>query len=86
MVRLDRFLISEDWDCLFGGVNQSILPRPSLDHFPILLEGGRRRATGPAPFRFENMWIKEEGFKDLIRDWWKSFEFRGTSNCLDGKD
>ena len=82
MVRLDRFLFSEDWDCLFGGVNQSILPRPTLDHFPILLEGGRRRATGPAPFRFENMWIKEEGFKDLIRDWWKSFEFRGTSNYV----
>ena len=28
------------------------------------------------------MWIKEEGFKDLIRDWWQSFEFRGTSSYV----
>ena len=21
---------------------------------------------GPLPFRFENMWLKEEGFKDLL--------------------
>ena len=43
---------------------------------------GKEKATGPIPFRFENMWIKEEGFKDLIRDWWQSFEFRGTSNYV----
>ena len=24
------------------------------------------------------MWLKVEGFKELIRDWWQSFEFRGT--------
>ena len=68
MARLDIFMISANWDCLFGGVHQSILPRPTSDHFPILFERGRRRATSLAPFRFENMWIKEEGFKDLIRD------------------
>ena len=33
---------------------------------------------GPSPFRFENMWLEVEGFKELIRDWWWSFEFRGT--------
>ena len=32
----------------------------------------------PSPFRFENMWLKVEGFKDLITNWWQSFEFRGT--------
>ena len=36
----------------------------------------------PAPFKFENMLIKEEGFKDLIKVWWQSFEFRGTSNYV----
>ena len=47
-----------------------------------MLQRGRRRATGLVPFRFENMWIKEEGFKDLIRDWWQSFEYRGTSSYV----
>ena len=72
MARLDRFLITEEWDCQFGKVTQRILPRPISDHSPILLEGGTW-LNGPSPFRFENMWLKE-----LIRDWWQSFEFRGT--------
>ena len=82
MARLDRFLVSEDWDCLFGGTRQSILPRPTFDHFPILLEGGRVMPKRPSPFRFENMWIKEEGFKDLIKVWWQRLEFRGTSSYV----
>ena len=40
MARLDRFLITEEWDCQFGKVTQRILPRPISDHSPILLEGG----------------------------------------------
>ena len=36
------------------------------DHFPILLDGGGVR-RGPIPFRFENMWLKEEGFKELLK-------------------
>ena len=82
MARLDRFLVSEEWDCLFGGTRQSILPRPTSDHFPILLEGGRVLSKRPSPFRFKNMWIKEEGFKDLIKVWWQSLEFKGTSSYV----
>ena len=82
MARLDRFLVIEEWDCQFGKVIQSILPRRiSSDHSPILLEGGTW-LDGPSPFRFENMWLKVEGFKELIRDWWQSFEFRGTHSYV----
>ena len=28
------------------------------------------------------MWLKVEGFKELIRDWWQSFEFRGTHSYV----
>ena len=28
------------------------------------------------------MWIKEEEFKELIRGWWNSFEFKGTSSFV----
>ena len=59
--RLDRFLVSPSWLDQFNGVLQRRLPRPVSDHFPLLLEGGELR-RGPSPFRFENMWLKVEGF------------------------
>nr|CAN77770.1 hypothetical protein VITISV_044337 [Vitis vinifera] len=75
--RLDRFLVPPSWLDHFSGVLQSRLPRPISDHFPVLLEGGGLR-RGPSPFRFENMWLKVEGFIDLIRSWWRGIEVRGT--------
>ncbi|RVW55071.1 LINE-1 reverse transcriptase-like [Vitis vinifera] len=38
--RLDRFLVTQNWLDHFSGVVQSRLPRPTSDHFPILLECG----------------------------------------------
>ncbi|RVX09333.1 hypothetical protein CK203_015351 [Vitis vinifera] len=35
--------------------------------------GGRIR-RGPTPFRFENMWLKVDGFIDLLRGWWQGIE------------
>ncbi|WJZ96624.1 hypothetical protein VitviT2T_015290 [Vitis vinifera] len=81
MSRLDRFLVTEDWEGYFNGVVQSTLPRPMSDHFPILLdEGGVRR--GLVPFRFENMWLKEEGFKDLLKGWWQGLRFSGSFSFI----
>ncbi|RVW26080.1 putative ribonuclease H protein [Vitis vinifera] len=48
--RLDRFLVTDNWDNMFNGAVQGILPRPVSDHFPILLEGGGLK-RGPSPFR-----------------------------------
>ena len=61
---------------MFREVVQSRLPRPTSDHFPILLKGGGL-SQGPSLFRFENMWLKVDGFKDLLREWWQGFEVRG---------
>ena len=51
------------------------------DHFPILLDGGGVR-RGPIPFRFENMWLKEEGFKELFRGWWQGFNYSGSYSFI----
>ena len=30
-----------------------------------------------SPFRFENMWLKVEGFMDKVRHWWNGYQFIG---------
>ncbi|RVX14298.1 putative mitochondrial protein [Vitis vinifera] len=40
--------------------------------------GGIKR--GPVPFRFENMWLKVEGFKDLLRSWWQGMSVSGRAS------
>ena len=67
--RLDRFLVTQQWLDMFNGVAQCRLHRPTSDHFPILLMGGGMR-RGPTLFRFENMWLKADDFKGLLRRWW----------------
>ena len=69
MARLNRFLFTDDWEVHFEGAKQSLLPKPTSDHHPILLEGGGSQFRGPTPFIFENMWFKERGLKNLIYEW-----------------
>ena len=37
---------------------------------------------GPSPFRFENMWLKVEGFKDLFKAWWEGDNFNGSASFI----
>jgi hypothetical protein len=51
------------------------------DHFPICLDCGRI-VGGKLPFRFENMWLKVEGFVDKVRGWWEAYVFEGSSSYV----
>ena len=79
--RLDRFLVSNDWEGHFSELEQSTVSRLVSDHFPILLDGGGVR-SGLVSFCFENMWLKEEGFKELLKSWWQSFNFSSSFNFI----
>lgn len=37
---------------------------------------------GPIPFWFKNMWMKEEGFKDLVKSCCQGLRFRGSSSFI----
>ena len=77
--KLDRFMVSPSWLDQFRNVTQKRLSRPISDHFPIIIEGGGIK-RGPVPFRFENMWLKVEGFKDLLRSWWQGMSVSGRAS------
>lgn len=35
-----------------------------------------------SPFRLKNMWLKKEGFKDLLKGWWMGYNFRGSFSFI----
>uniref|UniRef100_A0A2N9G0Y7 Uncharacterized protein n=1 Tax=Fagus sylvatica TaxID=28930 RepID=A0A2N9G0Y7_FAGSY len=81
MSRIDRFLVSFDWEDFYPDVCQKLMPRPLLDHYLILLEVGSM-LRGKIPFRFENMWLKTEGFVDRVQSWWSSYSFSGSPSFV----
>ena len=79
--RLDRFLVSSDWESQFSNVAQRSLPRPISDHFPILLDSDGIR-SGPSPFPFELMWLKFRGFRELLKGWWQNLNFHRSFSYI----
>ena len=37
---------------------------------------------GKVPFKFENMWLKVEGFSNLIKKWWEEDEVEGFASFV----
>jgi hypothetical protein len=79
--RLDRFLVSPEWELCYPNLLQKKLLRVCSDHAPILLSSGCPQ-SGKRAFKFENMWLKEEGFVTKIKGWWDSFQFFGSPSFV----
>lgn len=67
--RLDRFLYSSGWEQRFSSHHCKLLTRITLDHFPIIFESPSL-TWGPASFRLNDVWNKEECFQRVITRWW----------------
>ncbi|XP_042065548.1 uncharacterized protein LOC121809062 [Salvia splendens] len=69
--RLDRMLVSEQWFTMFESSRITNLPRVASDHGPVLMRFKivALTAQGKA-FRFQNMWLRHEGFKETVATSW----------------
>ncbi|WMV42285.1 hypothetical protein MTR67_035670 [Solanum verrucosum] len=79
--RLDRFLISEEWENTFKNIKQSTLQRVISDHCPLILECGNWERPN-SYFKFENWWLQTENFKEMVKTWWDSSNFRGKLDFI----
>jgi hypothetical protein len=79
--RLDRFLVSPDWGVKYPGLFQTRVPRFYSNRFPVLLVRGDIH-SGKRPFKFENMWLQEDGLVDRVRLWWASYSFQGSPSFV----
>jgi len=79
--RIDRFLLSIEWEEYFPEVSQRCLPRLLSDHYPLLLDCGVGRQSRGS-FKFENMWLQAEGFEEQVKRWWGSYIYEGTPSFV----
>lgn len=79
--RIDRFLVSSEWNDTFQKIKQVALPKVISDHSPLMLESGDWDKN-PSYFKFENMWLNSDGFLDKIKTWWQSYEVNGSTDFI----
>jgi hypothetical protein len=77
--RLDRVLVSTEWEQNFPLATVEALNREISDHTPLLLSlGDRGKPKKQPPFKFELGWLIKDGFFEVVAEVWKK-EIRGTS-------
>ncbi|XP_057870114.1 uncharacterized protein LOC131076796 [Cryptomeria japonica] len=55
-----------------------ILPLSGSDHYPLQLNILAEQGPRKCPFKFENMWYKDDNIINLIEQWWRESVFSGS--------
>lgn len=72
LAKLDRFLISTEWDLDFPLTKVEALPRVTSDHCSILLTAKRSDMMRKNKlFRFEEAWLNHGDFVSKLPSWWR---------------
>ncbi|KAM3252928.1 hypothetical protein P3L10_006998 [Capsicum annuum] len=79
--RIDRIMVSTEWNNLINNIKQTTLRRVTSDHVPIALLCGHSEQS-KSYFKFENWWLNQEGFVERVKNWWSEFEFYGKPDYI----
>jgi hypothetical protein len=84
--KLDRFLVSKEWELLFPLTTVHKLAREVLDHNPLILDTMENREQRSREFIFEKRWLKEESFLLRVdKVWAKPVNGRDSLAKFQGK-
>lgn len=79
--RLDRVCMDQQTRARFPTVLVTHVEQPGSDHIPILLRLEKPRSFSiprSKPFRFEDMWVRQDGCEEIVRRIW---EAEGTNGA-----
>lgn len=81
MEKLDRILVTSNWDLNYSKSFACSKARIGSDHSPLILDSGKKGDPRSNYFFFEEKWIHQEGFFDLLGKKWREFKNEpGKSN------
>ncbi|CAN6182020.1 unnamed protein product [Urochloa humidicola] len=71
--RLDRVLVSTEWELKFPLASVCALTRELSDHTPLLVSLGEPAHRGNSRlFKFELGWLTKDGFYEMVKEVWES--------------
>lgn len=81
--RLDRAMANPAWHSRFPNATLHCLVAPVSDHHPIILSTeNSTRISKKRSFKFENRWLWEKDFKDVVGKCWRGFSDLGLCDRL----
>jgi hypothetical protein len=84
--KLDRFLVSKEWELLFPLTTVHKLAREVSDHNPLILDTMENREQRSREFRFEKRWLKEDSFVSRVdRIWARPVRFSDSLGKFQSK-
>jgi hypothetical protein len=70
MAKLDRILVSVEWERNLPRAKVTILPKGVSNHNPVMIKFGEKEHTTDHLFRFEKWWLEVDGFSKMVKKVW----------------
>lgn len=77
--RLDKAFGNTEWRTTFPEAVFVTLSAKGSDHLPILFVANPKNSRIPRPFRFHNMWFRDEKCEVIIKNRWLSSHRRNNN-------